>query len=108
MSWIMTIAAGAALGYFLVQFLTKNGRILNGAENGTETVQAEENETQTVPAARLHRSRTNKQVAGVCGGIAEYLHVDPSIVRLVTVVLMFGWGSGLLAYIVCALVLPEE
>ena len=57
---------------------------------------------------KLYKSRNNKMVAGVCGGIAEYLHVDSSIVRLVTIVLMFGWGSGLLAYIVCALVLPEE
>ena len=57
---------------------------------------------------RLCRSLTDRKIAGVCGGIAEYLHVDSSIVRLVTIVLMFGWGSGLLAYIVCALVLPEE
>ena len=108
MTWIMTIAAGVALGYFLVQFLTKNGRIQQDTENETVTDRAEEAEVQAVPAARLHKSHTNKQVAGVCGGIAEYLHVDPSIVRLVTVVLMFGWGSGLLAYIICALVLPEE
>ena len=108
MTWMMTIAAGVALGYFLVQFLTKSGRIQPDTENETETSRTEEAEAQAVPAARLHKSRTNKQVAGVCGGIAEYLHVDPSIVRLVTVVLMFGWGSGLLAYIICALVLPEE
>ena len=57
---------------------------------------------------RLYRSNNQKMIAGVCGGIAEYLHVDPSIVRLITVVLVFGWGSGLLAYIICALVLPEE
>ncbi len=109
MNWIMTIAAGVALGYFLVQFITKNARINETAENtDAGTVRAEDNEAQAVPAARLHKSSTNKQIAGVCGGIAEYLHVDPSIVRLVTIVLMFGWGSGLLAYIICALVLPEE
>ena len=43
----------------------------------------------------------------MCGGIAEYLNADPSVIRLVTVLLIFGWGSGLLAYIVLALVLPE-
>ena len=47
-------------------------------------------------------------VAGVCGGIAEYLNADPTIVRLVTILLVLGWGSGLLAYIVCAIVMPEE
>ena len=116
-SWIMTIAAGVALGYFLVQFFTKNARTGNNGteaetatdtEEGTDAVRAEETETQEAPKARLHKSRTNKQIAGVCGGIAEYLKVDPSIVRLVTIVLMFGWGSGLLAYIICAIVLPEE
>ena len=109
MTWVMTIAAGVALGYFLVQFITKNVKIGQGAaETGTETVRADGAAEQTAVRGRLHKSRTNKQVAGVCGGIAEYLQVDPSIVRLVTVVLMFGWGSGLLAYIICALVLPEE
>ena len=111
MTWIMTIAAGVALGYFLVQFMTKNARVEKSAEETAEvkTEGGAETETQeAAPKARLHRSSTNKQIAGVCGGIAEYLHVDPSIVRLITVVLVFGWGSGLLAYIICALVLPEE
>ena len=112
MSWIMTIAAGVALGYFLVQYFTKNTRSGQEMEERavTETAEAEgavETE-QAAPAARLHKSSRDKKFAGVCGGIAEYLHVDSSIVRLVTILLMFGWGSGLLAYIVCALVLPEE
>ena len=112
MSWIMSIAAGAALGYFLVQYFTKDTRAGQETEERavTETAEAEaaaETE-QAATAVRLHRSSRDKKFAGVCGGIAEYLHVDSSIVRLVTIVLMFGWGSGLLAYIVCALVLPEE
>ena len=115
MSWIMSIAAGVALGYFLVQFVTKNARIgeeTEAAETSvdTETVRAggAEEQQEAAPKARLHKSSTDKKLAGVCGGIAEYLKVDPAIVRLVTVVLMFGWGSGILAYLVCALVLPEE
>ena len=63
---------------------------------------------QTNMKKELRRSETDVKICGVCGGIAEYLKVDPSIVRLVTILLMFGWGSGILAYIVCALVLPEE
>ena len=110
MSLIMTIAAGVALGYFLVQYITKNTRIAQETKEETDgaEVPAEGAETRAVPAGRLHKSRTDKKIAGVCGGIAEYLHVDPTIVRLVTVMLVFGWGSGLLAYIICALVLPEE
>ncbi len=95
MTWLMTVAAGAAIGYFLVQFSLKNQ---NTRENG----EAEG------PRARLHKSATNRQIAGVCGGLAEYFNVDVSIIRIVTLLLVLGWGSGLLAYIVCALVLPTE
>ena len=107
MTWVMTIAAGVALGYFLVQFITKNSRTGQNTDfsEEAETVRSEQEGTAT---RRLHRSRSDRRIAGVCGGIAEYLQVDPSVIRLVTVVLMLGWGSGLLAYLICALVLPEE
>lgn len=49
---------------------------------------------------RLYKARGHRMVCGVCGGIAEYFGVDPTIVRLAFVLLCFGWGSGLLAYIV--------
>ena len=44
----------------------------------------------------------------MCGGLAEYFNVDPSIVRIATLLLVLGWGSGLVAYLICALVLPTE
>ena len=47
---------------------------------------------------RLYKARGHRMVCGVCGGIAEYFGVDPTIVRLAFVLLCFGWGSGLLAY----------
>ena len=50
---------------------------------------------------------TDKKIAGVCGGIAEYLNADPTIIRLAFALLVLGWGSGVMAYIICALVLPE-
>ena len=56
---------------------------------------------------RLHRSATNRVLAGVCGGIAEYLAVDPSLVRIAFVVGTL-WGVGLLIYIVLAIILPVE
>ncbi len=94
MSWIMSVAAGAALGYFLFHFVLRSRTVSEG-EGAAE-------------ARKLYRSRTDRKIAGVCGGIAEYLNADPTVVRLAAVLLMFGWGSGLLAYIVCALVIPEE
>lgn len=55
---------------------------------------------------KLYRSMNDKKITGVCGGIAEYMNIDSTIVRLVAIILVFGWGSGLLAYIVAALVMP--
>ena len=57
---------------------------------------------------RLYRSRRDVMIAGVCGGIAEYFDVDPTIVRLIAVVLILGWGSGLLAYLIAVLVIPKN
>lgn len=56
---------------------------------------------------RLYRSRTDRQLAGVCGGLGEYFGVDPTIVRLIFVVLSLAGGPGLLLYIILALVIPE-
>ncbi|MEP6693923.1 MAG: PspC domain-containing protein [Chloroflexota bacterium] len=58
-------------------------------------------------SARLERSITNKVVAGVCGGIAEYLQVDPTLVRVFFVVgSIITWGLGLLGYIVLIVLMP--
>jgi len=57
---------------------------------------------------RLYRSRNDVMICGVCGGIAEYFDIDPTIVRLAAVVLVFGWGSGLLAYLVGAIIIPKN
>ena len=57
---------------------------------------------------RLYRSRTNRQIAGVCGGIAEYFKIDPTLVRILWVILALSGGSGVLAYVVAWLIIPEE
>ena len=57
---------------------------------------------------RLYRSNRDVMICGVCGGIAEYFDIDPTIVRLVAVVLVFGWGSGLIAYLVGAIIIPKN
>lgn len=57
---------------------------------------------------RLYKSKRDSKIAGVCGGLAEYFDIDPTIVRLIAIVLIFGWGSGLLAYLVAALIMPSN
>ena len=56
---------------------------------------------------RLYKARGQRMVCGVCGGLAEYFGRDPTLVRLAFLLLAAGWGSGLLAYIVAAIIIPE-
>lgn len=56
---------------------------------------------------RLYRSRKDKMLAGICGGLAEYFAVDPSLVRLACVLLCLYAGTGLLVYILAAIIIPE-
>ena len=56
---------------------------------------------------KLYKSRDNKMIEGVCGGIAEYFGVDPTIVRLAWVVFCALGGSGILAYIIAAIIIPS-
>ncbi|MDD3221303.1 MAG: PspC domain-containing protein [Lachnospiraceae bacterium] len=56
---------------------------------------------------KLFRSRTNKVICGVCGGIGEYVGVDPTVIRLLAL-LLGCTGTGLVAYIVAAIIIPEE
>ena len=89
MKWIMSVAAGLAIGYFVWQMVASSR---NGEEKTT---------------GRIHKSTKDRKIAGVCGGIAEYLNADPTVIRLAFALLVLGWGSGVLAYIACALILPE-
>lgn len=58
---------------------------------------------------RLTRSRSDRQLAGVCGGVAAYTGVDATIVRLgVVLVTLFTWGLGAVAYLLAAIIMPEE
>lgn len=56
---------------------------------------------------RLTKSRTQRMICGVCGGFAEYLNMDPTIIRLIMAVFMcMGWG--ILAYFIAAIIMPEK
>ena len=57
---------------------------------------------------RLCKARGQRMVCGVCGGIAEYFDIDPTLVRLGWVLLTFFGGSGILAYIVAAIIIPRK
>lgn len=57
---------------------------------------------------KLYRSNVDKKLCGVCGGIAEYFSIDPTMVRLAWALVSVFAGAGILAYIVCALIIPEK
>ena len=57
---------------------------------------------------RLYKSNTNKMVSGVCGGIAEYFGIDPTLVRLGWVLFCALGGSGILADVIAAIVIPHK
>ncbi len=57
---------------------------------------------------RLYKSNKNKMIDGVCAGIAEYIDIDPTLVRLGAVVLTCAFGGGILAYIIGAIIIPRD
>jgi phage shock protein C len=57
---------------------------------------------------KLYRSRKDRMLLGVCGGLAKYLNVDSTIIRIVAVLLVFCGGVGILAYLVMAIIVPLE
>lgn len=59
-------------------------------------------------ARQLRRSKSNRMIAGVCGGLGEYLEVDPVLVRLLLVVATLMGGSGIILYLVAWVLIPEE
>ena len=57
---------------------------------------------------RLYRSETNQMLCGVCAGIAEYFNLDPTLIRLAWALFCVLGGSGVLAYILAAIIIPPE
>jgi len=56
---------------------------------------------------KLVKSRSNRMICGVCGGVAEYLNIDATIIRIALVLLAFT-TTGIIAYIVAAIIMPDE
>lgn len=58
---------------------------------------------------RLYRSKTDRKIAGVCGGLAEYFNIDPTVVRVIAVLLLLPGGfPGLIPYLILWVVVPEN
>jgi len=57
---------------------------------------------------RLYRSLDDRMMAGVCGGLAEYFNMDPTLIRVLFVILSLAGGPGIVAYIILAIIVPEE
>ena len=56
---------------------------------------------------KLYRNTQNKMIAGVCAGLAEYLNIDPTIIRVIWALIGLT-GAGIVAYLICALIIPEK
>ena len=57
---------------------------------------------------KLYRSRSNRVIGGVCGGLAQYLGIDPTVVRLIMALVTFVGGMSLRVYLIAWLIIPEE
>lgn len=57
---------------------------------------------------KLYKIEQGKKLCGVCGGIAEYFNIDPTIVRLIWIFMVFCVGTGVLAYLVAAMIMPNK
>ncbi len=94
-----------------VIFILIGGALLLGRgrrEGSQESVHAGDTGGR-VEKKRLARSVRDKKIAGVCGGLAEYMEVDPTIVRLTYVILAFAsFGLALILYVACAFIIPKE
>jgi len=56
----------------------------------------------------LYRSKKNRIIAGVCGGLGEYFNIDPVIIRILCVLFALGMGSGIIAYIIAWIIIPQR
>ena len=56
---------------------------------------------------KLYRNPNNKMIAGVCSGLAEYINIDPTIIRVIWALVGLT-GTGIIAYLICALIIPEK
>lgn len=73
----------------------------------TTFVKVINNNINLIMEKKLQKSATNKKIAGVCGGLGAYFGIDPTVIRLIFVLLVIFAGTGILAYIILALVMSK-
>jgi len=83
------------------------GEILTAGPTTTSST-AKEAEGEKPPVRRLYRSFRNKKIAGICGGLGDYFNVDPTVFRILWVLLLILFGTGILLYLVLWIVIPIE
>ena len=99
--WVLlTLLGGAGVLSYLAAII-----IIPKKPNGAVEVEIVEKDKVK---ARLHLSKSDKFIFGVCGGLAEYFNIDSSLVRILFVVLIFSVGFGILLYLILAIVIPKE
>ena len=64
--------------------------------------------TQSLEPKKLYRSRRERKIAGVCGGLAEYFGIDPTWVRLIFILFFFAGGAAFMIYLILWMVIPLE
>ncbi|MCF0200782.1 MAG: PspC domain-containing protein [Bacteroidales bacterium] len=57
---------------------------------------------------KLYRSLTDKKLCGVCGGLGEYFNIDPTLIRIAWALFAVAGGTGLLAYLIAAIIIPQR
>ena len=57
---------------------------------------------------RIYKIREQKKLCGVCAGVAEYFDLDPTLVRVLWATISLGYGVGVIAYIICAVIFPDK
>lgn len=67
-----------------------------------------EKKENTSKKKQLYRSEKDSKLFGVCGGFAEYFNIDSTLVRVIWIICSLIWGIGLIAYLLCALIMPKE
>lgn len=105
---VMLPALLIGIGALLIYIHTTKRREMPSQPNISDTVSTDVPPLNQ-PAKELRRSKTNRKLFGVCGGLANYFDIDPTLIRFIFVALVlmsFGWG--LLIYIILGIVMPEE
>lgn len=109
-NWVLLFSLLVIIGYMVLASRLLTGRIPKEDYAPTAKPQSisRVERSSGFKGKRLYRSGKDKILGGVCGGIAEYLEVDPVLIRLVWVLATLAWGAGIVAYIIAWIIIPRD